>query len=256
MWAAGRIALQGGNVYDPASLAQQMYPIYPIGWPRQEIVYGLLYPPWTMWLFEPIGALSFPTAEVVWGCLIATTCLLCIRLCFRLQDGKQLSLNLLSPSRLVLACIAFPPLIKLAVFGQSVFVSLLGLTLFCYCFQREDHFRAGFAISLTLIKPHLLLPVFAALTVSALRTRNLKLLLGGFTGFLIQVAVSGYLYPQGASLCLDLLLRNSIHISPLRAPTLGQIASYFLQIDWASPLLLIVGLAAGIIYGVSKHFNM
>src|SRR5690606_362850 len=72
--------------------------------------------------------------------------------------------------------------LTLLFYGQISHILLLGLTGFIFFSKREAHFRAGFSLSATLIKPHALYLLYFWILLEGMRTRSLKSLLGFAVG--------------------------------------------------------------------------
>ncbi len=90
--------------------------------------------------------------------------------------------------RTVLCIGSFYPLYSLLVFEQIGAFLLLGSAMFILNYRLGKNLRAGLWLSLTLIKPHCLFLLYLWIGLEALRSRNVKLILGialGATGLLL-----------------------------------------------------------------------
>jgi len=253
MWGAAKIALTGGNAYDPALLVEVMRTG---GWPSDLGAWGFTHPPWSFWLYVPFGLFSLPVARVLW---IAAHVLLfgaILRCLIRLNQPPSTYFKGIDTGLLVLAAATFPPVLKTFAFGQNSMVSAMGVVFFIDLYLRKSYFKSGAMLSLTFLKPQLLLPLYIALFIHALRSRKLTLIAGVATGGLAQLIIGFLLYPNGIAYYLsylpDLLARSPL----LLAPSMAQIIGYYYGFQWQGAVLSVCGMFVGAWYGMRKDFSL
>ncbi len=202
-WAAGRVAVEGGDPYDRVAVFERMLTV---GWPITEGFHGFLHPPWTIWLFGLLGELPFNIAVVVWFLLAGLISLVAFSVCSRwlastlepLGDNHSLFSSPLSTKSWFLPFIffTFPPLLGTFWNGQTNIFILLGFALFILYERKKFDLAAGIALSLALVKPQLFIGFFAALMIFALRSGRLKIIAGIAIGFIAQVCASLVIAPK------------------------------------------------------------
>jgi hypothetical protein len=184
-WTAGKIGLDGGDVYDGAAVRDVQR-----GLGLDTTAIMMWNPPWALTLVLPLGWFPFKTAYAIWvllniGLLIASADLLWRGLGgpprFR---GLALALTL-----------AFAPTLLLVFSGQLTAFVLFGLAGFLVLRPRHP-VLAGMVGALTAIKPHMLVLFALWLIVDAIRTRGgRKVLLGGIASLLLLSAIPTALDP-------------------------------------------------------------
>jgi hypothetical protein len=111
----------------------------------------------------------------------------------------------LSTPLAIIASLMFPPVISNFFWGQINAIPLVGLTLFGHFFQRNAPVAAGFWLSLTLCKPHMVLALLLAVTTWELLHRRVALIGGlllgicaqGFATYLINPNAFGWYFTDG-----------------------------------------------------------
>ena len=250
LWAAARIMLRGGNPYDAQLIAAELA--------NQGIISqfadpgGFHNPPWTLWIFAPFGLLDPHLALATWIALMA----LILWFCWRLAKQEIRALggfaSLTSPPRIALAFIAFLPLFKLILFGQTSHIALLGFLLFNYHYFKSQDAKAGLSLSLTLLKPNLFLPLYAFLLARSLITKRHSVLLGLILGLLMQSGVS-YLVDSAAFAAYSThLLELSAARQGMMQASLSQILVHLTGLSWLSLIISILAMAWGAINAASR----
>jgi len=242
-WAAGRVTLEGGNPYDNPSVYAQMLNA---GWPLSEGFHGFLHPPWTMWLFVPLGSLSIDAAVTVWTILS----LLIAGLGFFLVKN-WISSRCESPSHLPLFALAFayatfPPLMSTVWLGQTNILILLGILLFAYLADRQKDFLGGAALSLVLIKPQLFIAFFFALLLFLIRNRRAWILIGLALGFFAQVLISLILAPGASAQFLAGAQSMASGSVVLPGASLAQTLHLFIPQLWIFPFVGVCGIGSAL----------
>jgi len=117
-------------------------------------------PPWTLSVVAPASLLAYPLARILW-CLAAIGAVV-------LSVGGLWSLYGGRPGRwwvAILTAFVFAPTLFAIGMGQISPLVLLGVVGFAVCAQRQRWALAGALLALTLVKPHLVYLVWAALAL-------------------------------------------------------------------------------------------
>jgi len=182
-WTSGQLLLHGVDPYSPDAIMRlersQGY--------RPEKAMILRNPPLAVPLLIPLGLLSFKLANVVWLFLIVSSIAVSIHLLRELHGDLT--------SRTHLLGYAFAPTLICVSAGQIVAFALFGIVVFLLLYKGRP-FVAGVALSVCLIKPHLLLPFGVALLLWILFQRQTRVALGMFTGMLTASAIATAIRPS------------------------------------------------------------
>ena len=186
-WAAGRVALDGGNPYDPAAMhsAQLL-----TGWPPEWQTHKFPYPPWALLYFLPFALLPFWLAQPVW---VAATVFVLFHSAQIAEEflAEKFGLKRLSLIGLVSVLLLFPPTLRIVLLGQSSFITAYALLLALK--YRQMPIMAGMLLSITTIKPQQFMPWYAALFAGQLFSGNVKQLNGFILGSLLQLLLASLL---------------------------------------------------------------
>jgi hypothetical protein len=181
-WSASQLFANGGNPYDIAQLTALEVKAWdsnlrgdlglPVVMYNPPLVFSFIF--FLQWFsFESFRA---------WWCLgifffvVASTAMLFHRNIVQVQSRAHLY-------ALVAVLLSFPPFYALAFYGQLSHLLLLS---FCGCIffglSRVEHFcgslLAGLALSVSLVKPHILWFVYALLAIQSLRQKQCKTIVG------------------------------------------------------------------------------
>ena len=180
-WAAGRLNGQGENPYSWDALLDLQQPL---GWP-EDYPNMMYYPPWTLALVMPFGALPFATARLIWLFLNLAAVVLSADLLWRYYGGA-------ARYRLgawLLALSFVPTLITLRM-GQIGPLLLLGIVGFL-CLERLGWgWLAGAMLLLPAVKPQLVYLFGLAVLVWAIDRRRWTVLAGCVLATLAAVAIA------------------------------------------------------------------
>ena len=168
-WAAGRLNLSGANPYDP----QWLFALQVEVWPDRKEPLMMWNPPWALALVMPFGFLDYTSARLLWlaGSLILV--FLSINWIWEMYGGTDRKRWLGWSFGL-----AFMPTLLVLRTGQISLLLLAGLLGFLLAVRSERYLLAGVAVSLLMVKPHLLLIFWLALAVWVLRQRRYQVLFG------------------------------------------------------------------------------
>lgn len=205
-WATSDVLLHGGNPYDQSAIARGMdralqeasrefrsennltngtgnscpasqpFPIYA--------------PPSLLTLLLPFSMFPFSQALLLWLMVSVAVSLVALTLTYRLVGIPFPPKRRL---RDLLFLGSFYPLFQSLKLGQVTSLIFFGLSLFLHLRARErtpiNDFYAGVALSLSLIKPHLLIPFILFVTVNDLRERRWYTIAGisGGASFLLAI---------------------------------------------------------------------
>lgn len=253
LWAAGQLVLQGRDPYDLQLFSSTMYQI---GWPQDEGVWGFTHPPWIFWIYTPFSLASFEIARFLWIGFLSLLVFVLFRLSQSLSQASKSFCGSLPPALCFFAILCYPPTIKILAYGQVSFVMAIGLLAALLFFQRKKEFLAGLALSLTLIKPHLLVAFYVAFYLHCLLSKHWRIFLGTALGFIIQALIGVIIYPSGFSDYLH-YVPQLINNSPLLPGTsLVQIAVFHLGMVNLQIPALVLSVAIGAYIGISKNFDL
>lgn len=166
-WTTGRLLALHQNPYDRAAIFQIEKSVHA----DIDVPFIMRNPPWALFLTVPLGWFDAPTAGLLW--LIAV-----------IVAGLG-SLQLIRPSQLKpipLILIFFAPVLICVEAEQMSLFVLFGLALFA-SLERRRPFWAGFGLSLTMLKPHLLVLVLLIGALEVLRRRQIRIFTGFLAGF-------------------------------------------------------------------------
>jgi Glycosyltransferase family 87 len=165
-WAGGRLLLAHQNPYDLPALAA-MGRSGGAG-PGKTVL--VRYPP-TGLLFELVVAAFSPrVSQVVWILGLIAALMISIRLLWQMEGQP--------PDRIHLLAYLFPPVLCCLLAGQVGLLLLLAFTLFLYLHERHPYL-AGCALSICLMKPHLMVLPIAVLLAWSVSRKRCKILAGG-----------------------------------------------------------------------------
>jgi uncharacterized membrane protein len=167
-WSSARLLVEHHNPYDRAA-------IYRLERSHNASFASPLMmrnPPWALFLVLPLGLADPGTAALLWMVLIIV-CALGSLHWMRPAGVRTLPLTLL----------LFAPTVICAGAEQTSIFTLLGLVLFLH-WQERKPFAAGLALTLAMLKPHLLVLFWVVLLLEVWRRREWRMVAGGAVGML------------------------------------------------------------------------
>jgi hypothetical protein len=180
-WLYGKVALTGGNFYDVKNYQEMSLPYDPgDDFRKGEIDVGFKYPPFTMFLFLPLGLFSISRAYLLWQISNLLLCVACIYELWKifLKDHGALGLLLVATLMLMLV-----PTRSTFYYAQTNFFVLL---LFLMFWQNRSIEWGGIWLALcVVIKPYM-----ALLYIYPLFTRKWKVLAIAISALLILTFLS------------------------------------------------------------------
>lgn len=160
-WTAPHLFLDHRNPY---SLTEVFNAQKSLG-SKAGIPIMFLCPPWALSILSPLGLLrSYAAGWFVWVVLLISCTAIGSRLLMDVYFGSVDVPEISYPHwyRFLFAFTFYPTLFAIRVTQASPFL-FLGLAGFLYCERRKSSFFAALCLSLSLIKPHLVLFVWVAL---------------------------------------------------------------------------------------------
>lgn len=239
-YAAGELLRRAQSPYDRDLLQLAMEAI---GWPSSERAFGFPYPPWTFYAYHWTAYFSFNMACLLWvlvsALAIATSTWIWISI-----SWKQLrKVPSILPSEAMILVGCFFPVLKLLLYGQTTWIALIGLTLFCrFCEDRKDRL-AGLCLSLAVLKPHLMIVVLFYVACAALLQRRWSIHLYFVVGAALQCAYTFLIAPDAFDQFFYYAPTFYRLSADLPYPSLVSFVSFIFPHSLTSVLFLIVGLA-------------
>ncbi len=179
-------------------------------------------PPQVFTFLIPLITLDFGLGRVLWIVLGIILIILGVKFSLKVIDS---GIKLAPRHRLVIALflLTFYPFALSLYYGQISPLLLFGFATYLYLRFRGDglgSFGGGFALSLTLLKPHLLYLIYLELLISSIRERKFGSLIGIVSGLLASLLIPLLFFPEVLVLYL-----NALNGPPLywQTPTLGSL---------------------------------
>lgn len=180
-WLNGKVGISGENFYNAENYQAIQLPYEPGEELRQEIIdTAFWYPPFTMFLFLPLGLFDIGNAYLFWQTLNLLIFCACIYLLWKLFLNKYKLLGLLLVAVLL---IRLEPARLTFNFSQTNFLTLLFFLLF---WKNRDKAASGIWLALSvMVKPYM---VF--LYMYPLLIRNWRMLSTGILALMILTLLS------------------------------------------------------------------
>jgi hypothetical protein len=160
-----------------------------VGWPATKVNVPFPYPPWSLYLFLPLGYCSWGSAVAVWSC--ASTLALLAGVVMARSSLRKAGISV--PWQVTaFAVISFIPMQKALIFGQITPFIFFFLVLAYRAYGRGAKTASGIVYSLALVKYQLFPALtFTWMTYSWLH-RDRRWSAGVLLGFLIQIGLSSW----------------------------------------------------------------
>lgn len=165
-WSSAKLLARHANPYDlKAVLGLE----HSVGFQFKGILL-MPNPPSSLFIFAPLGYLPYGLAAAVWQMFLLLAAI-----------GSIWLLQPWVPGRIPIVAFFLASVVDCFLAGQCTIVVLLGLCLFIRL--RESHpSLAGLALTLTVLKPHLLSLFWPILLLEILRTRRFQIAAGAIAG--------------------------------------------------------------------------
>ena len=179
-WTSAKLLAQHADPYDPAAILR-IEKSQGFGFDHPLVMAN---PPTSLILFAPLGYLPYGLAAAVWEMVL----LLAVLGSIRLLQGYAFG-------RIPIVVFFLAAVIDCVLAGQSTILVLLGISLFIRL-EKVHPFWAGLALTLGVLKPHLLSLFWLVLLIEVVRHRRFRILAGGIAGFLGCCVASVILRPH------------------------------------------------------------
>lgn len=232
-WSASYLLARGENFADPARLFQVERE--QTGWDENFSIIAW-NPPWLLALLVPYTFMPF--AQAVWWWLLTNIVVVFVSAVILWQLSTAHDLTRRRAWIAPLVAIAYSPTLVSLVTGQINLIVLAGLTGFLFFTARRQEARAGAALALTMVKPHLVYLTVPILLLDSVRRRHWRTL-AGFMGLLIGLSSivflsrPSFVWEYGASL-------SSGSLFQWETPTLGGFLDVAFGWQWSKLVGLVI----------------
>ena len=182
-WAAGQQLAHHANPYDSVEVLR----IEHAAGYRGDHPLVMRNPPTALFLAFPLGFVSARTGAILWSLVLIAVLMGSVRLLWIMQGRPADRLHLIS--------YVFPPAMACLLAGQVGILLLFGAVLFLYLLPSRPYL-AGSGLLLCLMKPHLFLPLGAALLGWMVMRRAHKVAIGFAIALGAALAVAFMLDPR------------------------------------------------------------
>ncbi len=220
---------------------------------RNDYVVRTWNPPWLLVLLLPYTLVSYTRAAWLWILTNILVIFVGSVLVWKITAVSQRSqrLSIFAP----LVGLLFLPTLAALHMGQVNTLVFLGLALYLYFYEVKRPFFAGAALTLTLIKPHLVYITIPLILLDALRKRNWSIFwgtastLGGLT-LIVFALRSSFIVDYFATVSSNSLLS-------WQPPTIGGILAVLLGWEWMKLMgLVVLPVAIGIWWRTREQVTM
>lgn len=213
-WAAARLIQTYENPYD-ASKIEKIQRAEPTTGVTLKSPILMWNPPFVIPIINFLGKLNFDEARIAWLVVTFTTLFLAIFLIF-LGNQQRPAISW----KPLLALVSFFPIVSILQFGQISWILIFGLAVGLFFLNRHNGLIAGLAISLCLIKPHLLYLTYLSFLIYLPNDKKVKFLLGFMSGAAILGASAELLSPGAWSQWFSAFERPPVYF---KTPTVGSL---------------------------------
>jgi len=269
IWAATKVFLAGGNPYD----GRQVLEVCQIYQPGLTISLPVYYPPWSFPLLSPLGWFNFADLIIPWlfTCLmIFIACTSALFICARrsisnVANGGDYSLPFyrsFSLRNLILLASSFAPFYLHLQLGQTTAIVLLGVTLYLLANTLVDRRKdlqliasilAALGLTLTMLKPHLLVLVYVYAIWQQVVARRWQTLFIWIGLWMTACVIAAVVNPRIMS---SFITFSSLHNLQWRNPCLGALLAMTISTQQAWPRYLPLAVAViGVIVWLFKWSN-
>lgn len=183
-WATGQQLAAHANPYEAEAIGRLEHGA------GLDPGYGTLYmrnPPWGLPLALPLGFVGVRVGVLLWSLTLLGCLLLSVRILGEVHGRPRSLLNWLGYS--------FSPALMCVIVGQTSLFALLGLALFLRLLESRP-FRAGMALWLCTLKPHLFLAFGLVLLVWIVIQKAYRVLLGLAAAMAVSLGLTWLIAPS------------------------------------------------------------
>lgn len=238
-WAAGRQMLEHANPYDRNGTFQRERAV---GFTADHPLM-MRNPPPALAFMLPLGIGSQRASSIACAALLILGLFTSVNLAWRM-DGR------LNPGAYLLGY-AFGPALFCILTRQMGVVVLLGLVLFL-ALHRSRPFRAGAALWLCMLKPHLFIPFAAVLLLWIIERRRYRLLAGLLTALAASAAFVTLLDPHVWGQYLSMMRTAGIQQEPIPCLSVAFRDAFWPHTAWLQYLPCTLGAGWALFY-FRKH---
>ncbi|MCB0318328.1 MAG: DUF2029 domain-containing protein, partial [Bdellovibrionales bacterium] len=213
-WSASKVLLHAENPYNPQQLE-----FYQIQTQNFHSLIRMWNPPNIFFFIVWLKFFDFEFAKAVWFFVSASMIFCSFILSFLLAKGR------VKDSKndffyFLIACVCFYPSYLCLYYGQISSLLALSISAFLFLIDKKQHFFAGLFLAISLIKPHLLAPLYLWLIFSISNSESRTIL----RGFLVGATIS-FLLPLFFNLHIYHFYFESLKEPPIyfKTPTLGSL---------------------------------
>ncbi len=248
-WSGAKLFSTGGNPYSEVDMqaAQGSFA-------QKEGTIRLWNPPVIFPFIAALTNLDFAAARLGWfllGIFVLTAnvvILLTSYPCYIMRTTIRIPLYLV--------LLSFVPVVEMLSWGQSGWILLVSVVGWWVLFREWGltSFCAGFFLSVSAIKPHLIAPLYAALVLSSFQLRQFRLAVGFTIGLALWAALPLYFRNDIWSLYLHAMAHPPIY---WRTPNLGSLLQGASGVHslWMRHLPLGISLTLGTLLFVTPKFR-
>lgn len=243
-WSAAKLIMAGQNPYNVSALLE----IQRTATPETAAMINPIIiwnPPLIFIFILPLALFSFQESVRAWLVLSITCFLAATSLSTEVSSGR-----ILKDRKLLIYILSFYPFLLCLEDGQISFILLIALCVFLRL-KDEKPILAGFLLSFTLIKPHLLFLVYAYLLTEAFNQKKYGIIQGIFLGAALLTIFPLLLNPE-----IYTFYQQHIAAPPYywQTPTLGswlqKLALHLGKTSWIPEVRYLPSIAAliGVLY--------
>jgi hypothetical protein len=221
-WAAAKLIENSENPYDAARI-EEIQKAEPTTGATLNNPILMWNPPFVIPVIKLLGELDFHEARIAW-LMVTFACLFISIFCIFLGNINTHALSW----KPVVALISFFPIVSILQFGQISWILILGLTICGLFINRYQGLLAGLALSLCLIKPHLLYLTYLSFFIYLPSNERLKFILGFTSGAALLGGSAEIISPGAWSQWLAAFERPPVYF---KTPTVGSLLNRLLEVQ-------------------------
>lgn len=184
-WAGSKLYSQGGNPYSLDQMTEIQSSLR-----QKEGIIRLWNPPLIFPIIFYFKYFDFQTLKTVWFPISVTLLFLSIAISYSLAEKNYESAK--SKILLLALLMLMPAIPETLAWGQISSILLFGVTLWFYNYNKYglDSYLSGIFLSLTFIKPHLLIPLYLIIFCHSFAYKQFKCVVGLVSGFFVLFSLS------------------------------------------------------------------
>lgn len=213
---AARAVLSGTDPYSEQVTKATQALVYGRPVLPTEDAQAFVYPAAVAYLLTPLTFFTVQWAQSIWLSILLAAALAGVLLCMRIWGWPDKRWKMVI---VLLWSFAFYPLVWALILGQIAVLVFASLALGLWAALTRREILAGFALSLSLLKPNLSLALVVGMLIFAALTNRFRLLGAGLLGILVLVLAPMVLiptWPISFVLRLREYLEYTPHIPPVR----------------------------------------